>query len=267
MDVSRTLPVAALALYLAMSAPFSVAQTTRSSYDPAGQRPASRARGSFVDFTLRRINLADKDYGQCLGEGRSILLNETVNNRYFWSNLIALSLLGCLFIIVVFQHRIQTKREWTMSEILAQYEQALARSNHEVEEGAKKNRNLAESLAAMKQSAARPLPLPADTADRVPYRPIRSQTACIRGHTATASKSADPKPQMDRPAATGAPTSPSGQIALFKPEVELVTKVNSLEQQLGRSHDMERQLRQQLNETGRKLQAEQEKNRSLKSGA
>jgi hypothetical protein len=49
---------------------------------------------------------------------------------------------------------------------------------------------------------------------------------------------------------------------LFKPEVELVTRVNSLEQQLGRSHETEKHLRRQLNEAGRKLQAEQERNRS-----
>jgi hypothetical protein len=264
MDVSRTLPVAAVALYVAMSAPFSVAQATRSSYDPAGQRTVSKPRDSFVDFTLKRINPADTDYGQCLGEGRSILLDETVKNGYFWSNLIALGLLACLFIIIMYQHRIQATRERTISEILAQREQALARSIQQVEEAAKRNCSLAESLATLKQSAPRPLPLLTDTVDRVPYRPIRSHTASIRGSTATTSKSDDRKPPIEHPATTGVPTNPSGQIALFKPEVELVTKVNALEQQLGHSHEMEKQLRRQLNETGRRLQAEQEKNRSLK---
>jgi hypothetical protein len=51
---------------------------------------------------------------------------------------------------------------------------------------------------------------------------------------------------------------------LFKPEVDLITKVNSLQQQLGRSKQLESELRRQLNEAGRKLQAEQEKNRTLK---
>ena len=44
-------------------------------------------------FTLKRINPADKDYGQCLDEGRKILLEETMRNGYFWSNLVALA--GC----------------------------------------------------------------------------------------------------------------------------------------------------------------------------
>jgi hypothetical protein len=263
MDVSRTLS-AAVALYLVMSAASSVAQASRSSYDPAAQRPSSKARESFVDFTLKRVNPSDRDYGQCLGEGRSILLDETVKSGYFWSNLIALGLLGCLFIVVVYQHGVQTKRERTVSDILAQYEQALTRSNRLVEEAVKRNRNLAESLAAMKQSAARPLAPPAETVDRVPYRPIRGHTSSVHGRTETVSKGNDPKPLAERSATAGMPTLPSSQIALFKPEVELVTKVNALEQQLGHSHEMEKQLRRQLNEAGRKLQAEQEKNRSLK---
>jgi hypothetical protein len=41
-------------------------------------------------------------------------------------------------------------------------------------------------------------------------------------------------------------------------------KVNSLEQQLGRSQDEAKLLRRQLNESDRRLQEEQQKNRSLK---
>ena len=263
MDVRRTVVVAAVALSVATLAPFSVAQT-RSGYDPGGPTSTSKPKDGLVDFTLKRINPADTDYGQCLSEGRGLLLDETLKNGYFWSNLIALALLGCLFIIVVYQHRIQAKREWTISELLTQYEQAVARSNQQVEEAAKRNRSLVESLAAWKQSAVRSPPPAADTVDRTPYRPTRSHTVSIRGRTETAPKGDDPKAPTERPATAGESTGPSGQIALFKPEVELVTKVNALEQQLGRSHEVEKLLRRQLNETGRKLQAEQEKNRSPK---
>jgi hypothetical protein len=81
--------------------------------------------------------------------------------------------------------------------------------------------------------------------------------------TAT-SKTDDPKQALVPPIPIPTAASPSGQIALFKPEVELVTKVNVLEQQLGRSQEAEKQLRRQLSETGRKLQAAQEKNRAVK---
>jgi hypothetical protein len=193
-----------------------------------------------------------------------MLLEETIKSGYFWSNLAALGLLGCLFIIIVFQHRVQAKREWTAAEMLGQLEQSLARSNAQVEEATKRNRALTESLAALKQSRLQSQPPPGDTVDRAPFRPTRSHTASIQVSTTTAPKGDGAKPAVDRTAVATAAPSPGGQIALFKPEVELVTKVNVLEQQLGRSHELEKHLRRQLNETGKKLQAEQERNRSLK---
>ena len=56
----------------------------------------------------------------------------------------------------------------------------------------------------------------------------------------------------------------TSQIPLFKPEVDLIVKVNSLEQQLGRSQEQEKHLRRQLNQSELRLQTEQQKNRALK---
>ena len=67
-----------------------------------------------------------------------MLLEETVRNVYFWSNVVALVLLGCLFIIIVYQHRIQAKREWTAAEMVRQFEQCLARSRAQVHEATKR---------------------------------------------------------------------------------------------------------------------------------
>jgi hypothetical protein len=54
------------------------------------------------------------------------------------------------------------------------------------------------------------------------------------------------------------------QIGLFKPDVDLVMKVNSLEQQQVRSRDEVKLLRRQLNDAEQRVQAEQQKNRALK---
>jgi len=261
MDVSLTSRVAAIAFCFAVLVSLSSAQPGHSNYDPAVQQRPSKPRDSFVDFSLKRINRSDMNYGQCLAEGRTMLLEETVKSGYFWSNLTALGLLGFLFIIVVFQHRVQVRREWTAAEMLGQLQQSLARASAQMEEATKTNRGLTESLAAMKQTATQSQP---DTVDRTPSRPTRSHTASTQVSTTTAPKGNGAKPAVDRPAVATAAPNPGGQIALFKPEVELVTKVNVLEQQLGRSHELEKHLRRQLNETGRRLQAEQERNRSLK---
>jgi hypothetical protein len=264
MDVRRTRRIAAVALSIALLSSFSVAQSGHSGYDPAVHQGSPKPQGGFVDFTLQRVNPSDMDYGKCLSEGRTLLVEDSVERGYFWSNVVALGLLGCLFIIIVYQHRIQAKRDWTSAEMLGQLEQTLARANAQVEQATKRNRALTESLAVLKQSTLQSQPLPADTVDRTPFRPTRSHTASTQMSTTTAPKGDGAKPAVDRTAVATAAPSPGGQIALFKPEVELVTKVNVLEQQLGRSHELEKHLRRQLNETGKKLQAEQERNRSLK---
>ena len=122
MDVSRPSRIVVAGLFLAMLPSLCFAQARPSGYDPAAQAQSPRQKDGFVDFALKRINPADKDYGQCLDEGRKLLLEETMRNGYFWSNLVALGLLACLFVIIVYQHRVQTCREWTAAEMLAQYE-------------------------------------------------------------------------------------------------------------------------------------------------
>jgi hypothetical protein len=192
-----------------------------------------------------------------------MLLEETVRDTYFWSNIVALSLLGCLFIIIVYQHRLQTKREWTAAEMLGQFELSLARSHTQLEEVTKRNRALTESLAVLRHTAQQPPSNSVGPSDRPPSRPTPSHTASILASATTASKGNGTKSTTVHPTPVAVAPGPGSQIALFKPEIELVTKVNALEQRLGRSQETEKQLRRQLNETGRKLQAEQEKNRTV----
>ena len=264
MVVSRASLVATSVLMIATLSPFAVAQAGHSNHDPATHQSSPEARDSFVDFSLKRINPSNTDYGECIAEGRSMVIKETVRNAYFWSNIVALGMLGCLFVVIVYQHRVQAKREWSSAELLAQLEQSVARSNSQILQLTERNRALTASLAASKLAAQQSSTNFTDSGDRPPLRPARSHAAVTQ-----ASVSAPPKENAERPATersstiAAAPVSGS-QIALFKPEVELVTKVNALEQQLGRSQEMEKQLRRQLNEAGRKLQAEQERNRSLR---
>jgi hypothetical protein len=66
MNVSRIFRIAVAGLFLA-ALPFPCfAQAHRATYDHAGQGPPSKQKNGFVDFTLHRINPADKDYGRCL---------------------------------------------------------------------------------------------------------------------------------------------------------------------------------------------------------
>ncbi len=264
MDVSRPSRFVVAGLFLAMLPLLCFAQARRSGYDPAAQAQSPRPKDGFVDFALKRINPADKDYGQSLDEGRKLLLEETMRNGYFWSNLLALALLACLFVIIVYQHRVQTCREWTAAEMLAQHEHALARTNAQVEEATSRNRGLMEALTTLRESALRSQVPPGEAQDRPALQTVSSRASSIPASQVAAPKNGNAATAPSRSARAATATPPVNQIGLFKPEVDLVMKVNSLEQQLGRSQDEAKLLRRQLNESDRRLQEEQQRNRSLK---
>ena len=264
MDVSRSSRIVVAGLFLAMLPSLCFAQARPSGYDPAGQAQSPKQKDGFVDFALKRINPADKDYGQCLDEGRKMLLEETMRNAYFWSNLVALGLLACLFVIIVYQHRVQTCREWTAAEMLAQHEHALSRANAQVEEATSRNRGLMEALTTLRESAVRFPSPPGEAQDRPAPPTVSSRTSSIPASQVAAPKNGNAASAPSRSASAATATRPANQIGLFKPDVELIMKVNSLEQQLGRSQDEAKLLRRQLNESDRRLQEEQLRNRSLK---
>jgi hypothetical protein len=264
MDVNRTSRVVVAGLFLAMLPLLCFAQARPSGYDPAAQEQPPKQKDGFVDFALKRINPSDKDYGQCFDEGRKLLLEETLRNGYFWSNLVALGLLACLFVIIVYQHRVQTCREWTAAEMLAQHEHALARANAQVEEATSRNRGLMEALTTLRESALRSQAPPGEAQDRPALQTVSSRTSSIPASQVATPKNGNAATAPSRSARAATATPPANQIGLFKPEVDLVMKVNSLEQQLGRSQDEAKLLRRQLNESDRRVQEEQQRNRSLK---
>ena len=264
MDVSRRSRIVVAGLFLAMLPSLCFALACCSGYDPAVQPHSSKPNDGFVDFAVKRINPADKDYGQCLDEGRKILLEQTMKNGYFWSNLVALGLLACLFVIIVYQHRVQTGREWTVAETLAQYEHSLSRANAQVEEATNRNRGLMESLTALRESALHSQAPPREAQDYPAVQTVSSRASSIPASQVASIKSSSAASAPSRSARAATATPPANQIGLFKPDVDLVMTVNSLEQQLGRSQDEAKLLRRQLNESDRRLQEEQQRNRSLK---
>ena len=264
MDVSRPYRIVVAGLLLAMLPFRCFPQSRRSGYDPAVQAQSPRQKDGFVDFALKRINPADKDYGQCLDEGRKRLLEETVRNGYFWSNLVALGLLACLFVIIVYQHRVQTCREWTAAEVLAEYEHSLSRANAQVEEATNRNRGLMEVFSALRESVLRSQAPAGEAQDRPAVETVTSRAPSIQASQVASTKSNNATSAPGRAARAATATAPANQIGLFKPDVDLIMKLNSLEQQLGRSQDEAKLLRRQLNESDRRLQEEQQKNRSLK---
>src|SRR3984957_7459013 len=211
MDVSPPSRIVVAGLFLAMVPLLCFAR----GYDPAAQAQSPRQRDGFVDFALKRINPADKDYGQCLDEGRKMLLEQTMRNGYFWSNLVALGLLACLFVVIVYQHRVQTCREWTGAEMLAQHEHALARANAQVEEATSRNRGLMEALTAQRESALRSQAPPGEAQDRPALQTVSSRASSIPASQVASTKSSSVTSPPSRSARAATAPPPANQIDLL----------------------------------------------------
>jgi hypothetical protein len=248
----------------ASSFSFVMRRAPRPSYDPPSRRPAEKPADRFIDFALKRINPLAKNYGQCIDEGRKFVLEETIENGYFWSNMVALGLLGCLFVIIVYQHNRQARRVWIVAEALQQHEYALARANAQVDEATKRNHELMEALTGARESALRsPLALLVRV-EQEDNKGGPKRSAAAQPAEVTTAMSGPVSAKTEAAKAGGNGTKPTSQIPLFKPEVDLIVKVNSLEQQLGRSQEQEKHLRRQLNQSEVRLQTEQQKNRALR---
>ena len=241
-----------------------VTQAQRSAFDPATQSAPAKPKQGFVDFTLKRINPSDKDYGECLDRGRKLLLQESIQNGLFWSNIVTLSFLGCLLIIVVYQHRQRVRREWTLAEVLQQYEHALRRANAQVDDATKRNHELSETLIVARENSFRSPILPTECRESPTPRATSKRTAEAKLVEMTAATTTVASAGATAAIEKGNGSKVANQMGLFKPEVDLILKVNSLEQQLGRSQEQEKQLRRQLTQADLRLQAEQQKNRTLK---
>jgi hypothetical protein len=100
-----------------------------------GARTAQSApkRRSFLDYTLGKVNPRDTDYGSKMVSARNAIVGYTVDDLYFWSNVVTLLLLSGLVAIVLFQWRAMDKRELIAASVIAQLWNARVSDRVEIE--------------------------------------------------------------------------------------------------------------------------------------
>jgi hypothetical protein len=108
----------AILLLICAVAPALVAQTPTVPPGKSGQ--TLRQQQGFFDYALGKINPLNTDYGTTLAEGRSDLVGHTVDDLYFWSNVITLCLLVCAAGIIYFEWRSAAKKEIIAATIIAE---------------------------------------------------------------------------------------------------------------------------------------------------
>jgi hypothetical protein len=87
-----------------------------------GVRTAQSApkRQGFLDYALGKVNPHDKNYGASIESARNAIVGYTIDDLYFWSNVVTLLLLSGLVAVVLFQWRAMEKRELIAASLIAQ---------------------------------------------------------------------------------------------------------------------------------------------------
>jgi hypothetical protein len=112
-------------------------QAPRSSYDPAASRPAKQ-HDSFTDFALKKINPQNIDYGQSIEEMRRTAILATMDDYYYWSNLVTIGGLAIMFCFFFRQHVLLKRRALSTARVISWYHNELAEARAQAfAEGAK----------------------------------------------------------------------------------------------------------------------------------
>jgi hypothetical protein len=209
-------------------------------------RSAPKRQG-FFDYALGKVNPRDTDYGSKLMSARNAAVGDTIDDLYFWSNVVTLLLLSGLVGVVLFQWRAMDKRELIAASLIAQLWNGRVSDRIEIEHRTQQFNQLAEAHNAEAEAAlsrkSRPSEKETDTNG--------SLTRSVR--TLSDSKGISPAEAEKIAAAASDATAASTQ----QTNLLLQRRVEALQ-------NSEQNLKQRLNQTTVLLDQERRRNATLK---
>ena len=233
-----------IAVVLCSTAGPVVAQTADES--SAQARQATPKRQGFVAYVLGKINPQNRDYGATLESSRHSLEEHTIDDLYFWSNVVTLVLLSGLAAIVFLQWRAMDKRELIAASLIAQLWNGRVSDRIEIERRTEQFNHLVETHNA---DVERSLAQRASSSERENDKPPNLARSVRDLTDATVSRGTPSDPSG--PQATGAPAVDQQNVLLLQRRVEAL-------------QNSERNLKQRLNQTTALLDEERRRNSSLK---
>jgi hypothetical protein len=217
------------------------------------QHPPRKQEG-FFDFVLGKINPNGNDYGARMQSGRDAVVVTTVDDLYFWSNVMTLLLLTGSVSVILLQWRSEAKREVITAAIIAelwngrvsdgieldrrteQFNQLVATHNAEVEK----------ALAVKQQAGAEK-----QTSGNL-TRNVRKLT---ENDSSTGRKAVPPEPPVVEVA--NVPAADGGSGNLQQSNLLLQRRIEAMQ-------NTEQNLKQRLSQTTALLDQERRRNATLK---
>jgi hypothetical protein len=214
---------------------------------PTPERSTQKPQG-FFDYALGKINPQDKDYGTAIEERRKGTVEHTVDDLYFWSNVVTLLLLCGATAIVLLQWRAADKREVIVASLIAQLWNGRVSDRIEIEQRTEQFNRLVETHNAEVERALSQAASTSEKKDQVAGKLSRS----VRNLTET------PKPvSPETVAAVPLAVEEINTASLQQHNLLLQRRVEALQ-------NSEQNLKQRLNQTTVLLDQERRRNATLK---
>lgn len=214
---------------------------------PVPTRSVQRPKG-FFDYALGKINPQDKDYGTAIEARRGDAVEDTVDDLYFWSNVMTLLLLCGVAGVVLLQWRAADKREVIAASLIAQLWNCRVSDRIEIERRTDKFNRLVEMHNA---EVERALSRPESTSEK--KEQVAGKLSRSVRNLSDSAKPISPQTLATRPVAL----EEANAVSLQQNNLLLQRRVEALQ-------NSEQNLKQRLNQTTVLLDQERRRNATLK---
>ena len=220
------------------------------------QRTGRRSQG-LLDYTLGKINPNDKNYGLDAEGLRAEMVHDTLDDLYFWSNVLTISLLGAITLIRFLELRSAEKKEVICATLMTQLWNGRVSDLAEIERrtnqyNALVERNNLEVERRLMSNSQAP------DAEESSSSKLKRTVEKLERRSATAQSPDPSKPVTERnsqPIVT--PSDPSRSTDLHQ-------KTLLLERQIEAMRNTEQNLKERLNQATFQLEQEKQRNAVLK---
>ena len=222
----------------------------------ASHHAAHKPQG-FSDYALGKINPNDMDYGATLDAARGATVAHTMDDLYFWSNVVALILLSGVTTAFLFHLRAADKKEITAATLIAQLWNGRVSDRIEIERRTDQYNSLVDEHNAVveRELMARSQPAPSEDSDATDLK--RSvDNLDSRAKAGTHSALAE---SANQPAVGPSNTSMPAMEALSQQQRTVL-----LERRIEAMRNTEQNLKERLNQTSALLEQERQRNQVLK---
>lgn len=227
---------------------FGNASGQNTSQPKAAPIQSARKPQGFFDYALGKINPQEKDYGAAIETLRSGVVEHTIDDLYFWSNVVTLLLLCGLAALILLQWRAIERREVIAASLITQLWNGRVSDRIEIERRTEQFNRLVETRNAEVERAISEATATSKTKEQEAGKLSRS----VR-NLAEAPKTFSPA----APAAEPAPAVTVGVAGLQQNNLLLQRRVEALQ-------NSEQNLKQRLNQTTVLLDQERRRNATLK---